>query len=48
MAIVFDAKSGKDVCELRGHSAGVLSAVFSPEGTRVVTASRIAKIWNVE
>lgn len=33
---------------LRGHSASVFSAVFSPDGTRVVTASKdnTARIWD--
>ena len=35
--------------ELRGHGLGVSSAVFSPDGTKVVTAShdRTARIWDV-
>lgn len=35
---------------LRGHGAGVYSAVFSPDGSRIVTASHdsTARVWDAE
>ena len=35
---------------LRGHSGGVRSVAFSPNGTRVVSGSddNLVKIWNAE
>ena len=42
---------------LRGHEGPVVSAAFSPDGTRVVTASgdmltasedRTARVWNID
>jgi len=35
---------------LRGHSHGVMSVAFSPDGTRVVSGSadKLLKIWDVE
>ena len=42
--------SGEPVVALRGHDDPVQSAAFSPDGTRVVTASfdRTARVWRVE
>ena len=39
-ARVWEASTGQDVAELRGHLGRVTSAAFSPDGTRVVTVSR--------
>jgi WD40 repeat protein len=41
--------SGNQFAVLRGHESRVLSAAFSPDGARVVTASddRTARIWPV-
>src|SRR5262249_17504708 len=40
---------GREVAGLRGHDNPVLSAVFSPDGRRVVTASvdNTARLWDV-
>jgi WD40 repeat protein len=46
---VWDAKDGKLVATLQGHTGSVLSAEFSADGTRVVTASEdhTARLWPV-
>jgi WD40 repeat protein len=48
-ARLWDAASGKELVTLEGHTDTVLSAAFSPDGTRVVTASwdRTARTWRV-
>jgi WD40 repeat protein len=47
-ARVWDARSGTELLALRGHADLVKSASFSPDGTRVVTASwdKTARVWN--
>jgi WD40 repeat protein len=37
-----------DLLTLQGHTSGVESAVFNPDGSRVLTASRdrTARIWD--
>ena len=39
----------KEIAVLPGHDSQVLSAVFSPDGSRIVTASQdqTARIWSV-
>jgi WD40 repeat protein len=46
---VWDAATGKPVTGPLEHHAAVMSAAFSPDGTRVVTASRdkTARVWDV-
>ena len=39
-AKVWDARSGAEVLTLKGHTDGVSSASFSPDGSRIVTGSR--------
>jgi len=33
------AQTGTHLVELRGHSSGIISAAFSPDGTRVVSGA---------
>jgi WD40 repeat protein len=46
---VWDAATAKEIAVLRGHEGPVTSAAFSPDGTRIVTASwdRTARVWDV-
>jgi WD40 repeat protein len=41
--------TGQDLDEVNGHNGWVVSAVFSPDGSRVVTASHdgTARVWDV-
>lgn len=45
---VWDARTGTQLASLVGHGGIVWSAEFSPDGTRLVTASgdKTARIWN--
>src|SRR5262249_43338756 len=47
-ARVWDVRTGRDLALLVGHTDRVLTAVFSPDGTKVVTASRdrTARVWD--
>ncbi|HET7540647.1 MAG TPA: hypothetical protein VFK05_12270 [Polyangiaceae bacterium] len=38
-ARIWDASTGKSLVELKGHSGQVVTAVFSPDAARVLTAS---------
>jgi WD40 repeat protein len=46
-ARIWDAATGTEITVLRGHEGGVNSAVFSPDGAHVVTASKdyTARVW---
>ena len=46
---VWDAKSGQEVLTLRGHTGGVTSVCFSPDGTRLVSTSvdNTVKVWDL-
>src|SRR5262249_40772696 len=46
---IWDAASAKQIAVLRGHEGIVYYAVFSPDGSRIVTASEdnTARIWDV-
>ena len=48
-ARVWDAEAGKTIAVLEGHSEPVWSAVFSPDGARILTASddTTARIWRI-
>jgi len=45
---VWDAATGASLAELKGHTSVVNSAAFSPDGTRIVTASddQTARVWD--
>ena len=45
---MWDAAVGRQIAALRGHEKVVTSAAFSPDGSRVVTASwdETARIWD--
>ena len=45
---MWDTASGKVLATLAGHQAVVESAQFSPDGTRIVTASddKTARVWD--
>jgi WD40 repeat protein len=47
---VWDAHSGAEVFTLKGHTGWVLSASFSPDGSRVVTGSwdGTARVWDAK
>src|SRR5262249_57112405 len=49
MAKVWDAETGTQLVELKGHQGPVQSAAFSPDGGRIVTGSfdRTVKVWDV-
>jgi WD40 repeat protein/serine/threonine protein kinase/DNA-binding XRE family transcriptional regulator len=48
LAKVWDAVSGQELLALSGHTDEVLAVAFSPDGTRIATASAdgVAKIWD--
>lgn len=47
-AVVWSATTGEALHTLRGHSSYLLSAAFSPDGSRILTTSadKTAKIWD--
>jgi hypothetical protein len=49
-ARVWDAKTGVTLATLSGHADMLESAMFSPDGTRIVTASRdkTARVWDAK
>ena len=48
-AHVVDLKSGKSLTTLRGHSGCINSLTFSPDRSKIVTASMdgLAIVWNI-
>ncbi len=47
-ARVWDARKGKAIAELKGHTDSVTKGAFSPDGSRVVSASKdgTARVWD--
>jgi WD40 repeat protein/serine/threonine protein kinase/tetratricopeptide (TPR) repeat protein len=47
-ASVWDARTGAELLELKGHTAFVQSVAFSPDGERILTGSAdgTAKVWD--
>ncbi|HOM18548.1 MAG TPA: WD40 repeat domain-containing protein, partial [Thermoguttaceae bacterium] len=47
-AVVWNAKTGKPIRSLEGHTGTVYSVAFSPEGNRILTGSgdKTAVLWN--
>jgi WD40 repeat protein len=48
VASVWDARTGAELLELKGHTGAVMSVAFSPDGERIITGSedRTAKVWD--
>jgi WD40 repeat protein len=47
-ARIWDARTGTEIACLKSHMGSVLSAAFSPDGSRIVTTSRdnTARMWD--
>ena len=47
-ARIWNAATGAEIAVLKGHSEGLRTAVFSPDGKRVVTAcaAQTARVWD--
>lgn len=43
---VWDAMSGQETLTLTGHTNGVLSVAFSPDGKRLASATSALKVWD--
>jgi WD40 repeat protein len=49
-ARIWDAATGRELCQLQGHTANVTRLAFSPDGQRLATASEdhTVKVWKTD
>ena len=49
-ATIWDVETGRVLAKLKGHEGRIISAQFSPDGTRIVTGATNgdATLWNLE